>query len=138
MAQRHYHDAPVRKKEIKAMGQSKDRTYDPAEIEARLKEGLPAWTFADGFIERTYNTSGWKGTLIVVNTVGHLCEAAWHHPDMEVSYNRVTVKLQNHDAGGITDKDFELATKLDEVVLWQPDGALTGPPASQRYIKRED
>ena len=66
-----------------------------------------------------------KATLIVVNTVGHLCEAAWHHPDMEVSYNKVRVKLQNHDAGGITDKDFELASKLDEVVLWQPAGERT-------------
>ena len=120
------------------MGENKEKTYTPDEINARLQEGLPAWSFAGGFIERTYKTSGWKGTLIVVNTVGHLCEAAWHHPDMEVSYNKVRVKLQNHDANGITDKDFELAQKLDEVVLWKPQGALTGPPASQSYIKQED
>ena len=61
-----------------------------------------------------------------------------HHPDMEVSYNRVVVKLQNHDAGGITDKDFELAAKLDQVVLWRPNGALTGPPKSQQVIKHEE
>ncbi|MGI9463512.1 MAG: 4a-hydroxytetrahydrobiopterin dehydratase [Aestuariivirgaceae bacterium] len=112
-----------------------DKTYSASEIDARLSDGLTAWHHADGFIQRTYNTSGWKGTLIIVNTIGHLCEAAWHHPDLEVSYNKVTVKLQNHDAGGITDKDFELAGKLDDVVLWRPAGALTGPPASQAYVK---
>lgn len=123
------------------MGQNTDqkteKTYSPSEIEERLADGLASWQFASGFIARTYNTTGWKATLMVVNTVGHLCEAAWHHPDMEVSYNKVRVKLQNHDAGGITDKDFELARKLDDIVLWQPDGALTGPPASKSIIKSE-
>lgn len=119
------------------MGQNTEKTYTPSQIEAKLVGRLARWQFADGFIERTYITTGWKATLIVVNTVGHLCEAAWHHPDMEVTYNKVRVKLQNHDAGGITDKDFELAQKLDDVVLWQPDGALTGPPVSQSIIKRE-
>ena len=121
--------------------ESKERTYSEADINTRLADGLPAWSYADGFIQRLYNTTNWKGTLIVVNTIGHLCEAAWHHPDMEISYNRVLVKLQNHAAAGITDKDFELAGKLDEVVLWQPgkqSGALTGPPDSHRYIKLED
>ena len=119
------------------MGQTTEKTYSLSEIEARLADGLAAWNFAGGFIDRTYNTTGWKATLMVVNAVGYLCEAAWHHPDMEVTYNKVRVKLQNHDAGGITDKDFQLAQKLDDVVLWQPDGALTGPPASQRIVKSE-
>ncbi len=119
------------------MSQSAETTYSQSEIDARLKEKLPAWSYADGFIQRSYSTSGWKGTLIVVNTLGHLCEAAWHHPDLEVSYNRIRVKLQNHAANGITAKDFELAEKLDEVVLWRPEGALTGPPASQSYVKDE-
>ena len=119
------------------MSESAERTYSPDEIDERLQADLSGWRFADGFIQRTYNTSGWKGTLMVVNTVGNLCETAWHHPDLEVSYNKVLVKLQNHAAKGITDKDFELAEKLDEVVLWQPSGALTGPPASYRFIKQD-
>jgi 4a-hydroxytetrahydrobiopterin dehydratase len=48
------------------------------------------------------------------------------------------VRLTNHDAGGITDKDFELAKKIEDLVQWQPGkdgGALKGPPASQPYIK---
>jgi 4a-hydroxytetrahydrobiopterin dehydratase len=113
---------------------SNERTYSDNEIAERLAAGHPGWHFADGFIQRTYKTTNWKSTMMVVNTVAYLCEAAWHHPDLEVSYNTVVVKLQNHAAKGITDKDFELATKLDEVIGWQPDGALTGPPASHRIL----
>ena len=97
-----------------------DEVYDENEINERLGEELPAWAFKDGWIRRKYKTSGWKSTLMVVNTVGHLAEAAWHHPDLTVSYAFVTVKLQNHAAKGITDKDFALAKKIEEVVMWQP------------------
>ena len=92
-------------------------------------------------IRRKYKTSGWKATLMVVNTVGHLAEAAWHHPDLTVSYAFVNVKLMNHAAKGVTEKDFELAAKIEEVVMWQPgvnaDSALEGTPDDQRfkYIK---
>ena len=120
-----------------------DEVYSAEEIEARLKEQLPKWTFEDGFIRRKYKTSGWKATLMVVNTVGHLAEAAWHHPDLNVSYAFVTVKLVNHAAKGVTAKDFELARKIEEVVLWQPGAdtgsALEGTPDDPRfkYIKYE-
>ena len=118
-----------------------DETYTEAEINERLGEELPQWEYRDGWIRRKYKTSGWKGTLMVVNTVGHLAEAAWHHPDLTVSYAFVNVKLQNHAAKGITDKDFELARKIEDVVQWQPgadsDSALEGTPDDQRfkYIK---
>ncbi len=120
-----------------------ERTYDDAEVEERLKRELPHWRLADRHICRTYRTANWKGALMVVNAVGHLAEAAWHHPDMLVSYNSVEVRLRNHAAKGITDKDFELARKIDEVVLWRPaleGGALTGTPADPRfaYLKYED
>ena len=114
-----------------------DEVYGEAEIQARLAEQLPAWTYEDGWIRRKYKTSGWKATLMVVNTVGHLAEAAWHHPDLNVSYAFVTVKLMNHAAKGVTDKDFELARKIEEVVLWQPDAdagsALEGTPDDPRF-----
>ena len=57
---------------------------------------------------------------MLVNAIGYLAEAAYHHPDLTVTWGRVTVKLQNHAAGGIIDKDFELARKIEEVVLWRP------------------
>lgn len=114
-----------------------EKVYTEAEVEAKLKEILPHWTLKEGWIRRTYKTSGWKSTLMVVNTVGHLAEAGWHHPDLNVSYAFVTVKLQNHAAKGITDKDFELAQKIEDVVQWQPalndTGALEGTPEDPRF-----
>ena len=118
-----------------------DEVYSVTEIEARLKEELPTWKYSGGWICRKYETSGWKGTLMVVNTVGHLAEVAWHHPDLTVSYAFVNVKLQNHAAKGITERDFALAAKIEDVVMWQPGAvegsALEGTPDDQRfkYIK---
>jgi pterin-4-alpha-carbinolamine dehydratase (EC 4.2.1.96) len=127
---------------IRVMAKSAgERTYTDAEIEAKLKESLPHWTFSGGAIRRRYRTHGWKGTLMVINAVGHLCEAAWHHPDIAASYDWVEVSLSTHSAKGITDKDFELARKIEDVVHWQPGkagGALEGTPhndARFAYIK---
>jgi 4a-hydroxytetrahydrobiopterin dehydratase len=120
---------------------SPGEVYAPEEIQQRLQAELPGWYFEDGWIRRKYRTSGWKATLMVVNTVGHLAEAAWHHPDLTVSYAFVTVKLMNHAAKGVTDKDFELARKIEEVVCWrpgtEPGAALEGTPDDPRfkYIK---
>jgi 4a-hydroxytetrahydrobiopterin dehydratase len=117
--------------------EGKDETYTEEEIEARLKDELPNWYYEGGWIRRKYKTSGWKATLMVVNTVGHLAEAGWHHPDMTVSYAFVIVKLMNHAAKGVTDKDFELAKKMEEVIQWQPateeGSALDGTPEDPRF-----
>ncbi len=114
--------------------------YSEAEIQDRLQRELPHWYLENGWIRRKYRTSGWKGTLMVVNTVGHLAEAAWHHPDLTVSYAFVIVKLITHTHKGITDKDFTLARKIEEVIQWQPSlegGPLEGTPDDPRfkYIK---
>ncbi len=119
---------------------TQDETYSDEEVESLLKEYIPHWYLENGWIRRKYRTSGWKGTLMVVNTVGHLAEAAFHHPDLTVSYAFVIVKLMNHAAKGITNKDFELAQKIEEVIMWQPGkygGALEGTPDDPRfkYIK---
>ncbi|MFO7902735.1 MAG: 4a-hydroxytetrahydrobiopterin dehydratase [Pirellulaceae bacterium] len=115
--------------------QLKDKTYSEDEIKARLQRELPNWYLEDGWIRRKYRTSGWKGTLMVIATVGHLAEAAWHHPDISASYAFVIVKLVNHAAKGITEKDFELARKIEDVVHWQPaeDSALEGTPKDPRF-----
>jgi len=104
-----------------------DEVYPIDEITARLSEELPKWYLEDGWICRKYKTGGWKGTLMVVNTVGHLAEAAWHHPDLKVSYALVVVKLTDHSAKGVTEKDFELAKKIEETVMWRP-GFIVGSP----------
>lgn len=119
----------------------KERTYDEAEISARLAAILPHWRYEGGWIRRTYRTHSWKSTLMVINAVGHLAEAAWHHPDLTASYAWVEVRLQTHTAKGITDKDFELAKKIEDVVQWQPGkegGALEGTPQDDQrfaYVK---
>ncbi|MBX2824325.1 MAG: 4a-hydroxytetrahydrobiopterin dehydratase [Gammaproteobacteria bacterium] len=122
---------------------TKERVYSDDEVVARLSAELPLWYLENGWIRRKYRTSGWKGTLMVINTVGHLAEAAWHHPDISASYAFVIVKLVNHAAKGITDKDFELAKKIEETVHWQPareGGALVGTPqdARFRYLKYDN
>ena len=118
---------------------SDDKTYNEREIKQRLTAELPAWYLDNGTIRRKYETSGWKGTLMVVNTVGHLAEAAWHHPDIAVSYAFVIVKLTTHSAKGVTGKDFELAKKIEETLMWRPGSAsaLEGTPDGPRfqYIK---
>ena len=123
------------------MAENKERTYGDAEVTARLQQSLPHWYLEDGWIRRKYRTNSWKGTLMLINAVGHLAEAAWHHPDITASYAWVEVRLQNHAARGITDKDFALAEKIEEVVQWQPgtEGkGLEGTPQEDlrfAYIK---
>lgn len=117
------------------------KIYSDAEIETKLAAELPHWYLENGWIRRKYKTSSWKSTMMVVTTVGHLAEAAWHHPDLTVSYAFVIVKLCTHDAKGITNKDFELASKIESVIAWQPaleGGALEGTPNDDvrfKYLK---
>eukprot|EP01037_Dinobryon_pediforme_P022897 gene22897-24202_t len=114
-----------------------DRVYSDTEVAARLAAENPKWRLEDGWIRRTYRTASWKGTLMVINTVGHLAEAAWHHPDLTASYAWVEVRLNTHSAKGITDKDFALARKIEDVVQWQPATEGTGlegtPSGDQRF-----
>lgn len=106
-----------------------DPQLDDTAIGERLA-ALPGWSYERGWIRREYKTDGWPHTLLLVNAIAFLAEAAYHHPDLAVTWARVEVKLKTHSAGGITDKDFELARQIDATVLWTPasGSALTGPP----------
>jgi 4a-hydroxytetrahydrobiopterin dehydratase len=119
---------------------ARETVLEDSAVAERLARDLPRWTFEEGWIKRTYKTNSWKGTLMVVNAVGHLAEAAWHHPDITLSYAWLEVRLTTHTAKGITEKDLALAKKIEEVVAWQPGlegGALEGTPTDPRfaYIK---
>ncbi len=106
-------------------------TYDLAAIPERLAAlGLDDWSLDDGWLRRKFNTDGWPTTLMLVNAIGFLCEAAWHHADLSVTWGKVWVKLKTHSAGGITDKDFSLARKIEDLALWRPEtgGPLEGTP----------
>src|SRR4029434_3724949 len=97
---------------------TKEATYDEAQIAEKMK-ALPGWHSQDGWIRRVYKTDGWPTTLMLVNAIGYLSEAAYHHPDLSVTWGRITVKLSTHSAGGITDKDFALARRIEDVALWR-------------------
>lgn len=111
-----------------------ERVCSDAEIATRLSGRLAAWRHADGQLVRRYRTSGWKSTLLAANAVAHLAEAAWHHPDLLLTWDCVEVRLSTHTAKGVTDKDFELAEQIEDVVTWRPEGgALRAPPADSRH-----
>ncbi|MSP66837.1 MAG: 4a-hydroxytetrahydrobiopterin dehydratase [Alphaproteobacteria bacterium] len=114
----------------------KPRKLAAAVVRARLAKTLPHWTLQGGQLVRRYQTGGWKGTLLAVNAIGHLAEAAWHHPDILATYPAVEVRLSTHEAGGISERDFALAAKIEEVIQWRPGrdgGALEGTPDDPRH-----
>jgi 4a-hydroxytetrahydrobiopterin dehydratase len=123
------------------MSAAREMPMQDNEVTDWLAANLPSWRLEDGWIRRTYRTNSWKGTLMVINAVGHLAEVAWHHPDLTASYAWVEVRLKTHTAKGITAKDLELARKIEEVIYWRPGkegGALEGTPEKDlrfAYIK---
>jgi 4a-hydroxytetrahydrobiopterin dehydratase len=113
------------------MSEKQEKVYSHEEVQAKIKEsGLGDWYLEDGWLRRKYNTDGWPTTLMLTNAIGYLCEAAWHHADLAITWGKLWVKLKTHSAGGITDKDFALARKIEDVVLWKPESGspLTGTP----------
>ena len=113
------------------MSEKTEKTYSDAEIAARLQQtGLTDWYLEEGWMRRKYTTDGWPTTLMLTNAIGYLCEAAYHHADLSITWGKLWVKLKTHSAGGITDKDFALARKIEDVVLWRPEkgGPLEGTP----------
>jgi|SRR5579883_369907 4a-hydroxytetrahydrobiopterin dehydratase len=115
----------------------REPTYAEAQIQEQLAS-LPGWYYEDGWLRRYYATDGWPITMMLVNAIGFVAEAANHHPDLSVTWARVGVKLRTHSAGGITGKDFELARRIEEVALWRPPagGALEGNP--KKFVQSGD
>ena len=91
---------------------------------------LPQWEVRDNWLRRKYATPGWSHTLLLANTIGYVAEAAWHHPDLELGYAQVIVRIQTHRVCGLTASDFALAHRIEEISVWKPpaDSPLTGFP----------
>ena len=87
----------------------------PEDIKAHLLS-LPEWTIAGRELVRVFQFKDFRAALGFVNHVGVLAEEAGHHPDIDIRYNRVRLGLTTHDAGGITAKDFALASQADRLV----------------------
>jgi 4a-hydroxytetrahydrobiopterin dehydratase len=81
------------------------------EISARLP-GLPGWERTGGSIAATFSRADFRDSLLFLGMVAYLAEAAGHHPDVAVSWNKVTLTLSTHSAGGLTGADFALAEKI--------------------------
>lgn len=75
--------------------------------------GLAGWEYADKAIHRKFETDDFAAALDLTNRIGALAEEANHHPDLELGWGRVVVHLSSHDAGGVTDRDVALATRID-------------------------
>jgi 4a-hydroxytetrahydrobiopterin dehydratase len=84
------------------------------EINSRLVS-VPDWQIESGELVRTFLFKDFRASLAFVNKVGDLAEAAGHHPDIDIRYNKVRLALVTHDAGGITQKDFDLAASADKL-----------------------
>jgi 4a-hydroxytetrahydrobiopterin dehydratase len=95
-----------------------------SEIAERLK-ALPGWRLESGAVVRDYTTDGWPTTLMLVNAIGFVAEAADHHPDLAVSWGKVQVKLWTHSAGGVTASDMELARVIEQTALWRPQAGTS-------------
>src|SRR6201986_2542261 len=86
-------------------------TFSTDQAHARLGS-LTGWKIEQGELARTFEFKDFAGALQFVNRVGELAEKAGHHPDIDIRYNRVRLALVTHSAGGLTEKDFELAAQI--------------------------
>lgn len=77
---------------------------------------LENWSEVGDALERTFSFGNFVEALAFVNRVGELAEAENHHPDIRIDYSKVTLRWWTHTAGGITDRDRELAARSDELV----------------------
>lgn len=74
------------------------------------------WSQTGETIQRTLQFKDFKASMAFVNAIAAEAERVGHHPDMLIRYNKVTLTLSTHDAGGLTRKDFDLAATIDEMV----------------------
>ncbi len=83
------------------------------EIMARLAQ-LPGWRYEGVTLTKTYTLADFPHAVGFVVQIGMLAEAAWHHPDLTINWNKVGVTLSTHEEGGVTEKDCDLAAKFEE------------------------
>ena len=85
------------------------------EIQGKLRT-VPGWELTKNKgIQKKFSFGDFKGALAFVNKVGELAEQSDHHPDITINYNKVTLSVITHSAGGLTTKDFDLATHIEKI-----------------------
>ena len=88
---------------------------DPAAVDRALAERSLSWQRHDAELVKVVRRERFAGALAYVNQVGALAEAADHHPDIDIRWDTVTLRLSTHSAGGLTARDLELAAEIDRL-----------------------
>jgi 4a-hydroxytetrahydrobiopterin dehydratase len=88
---------------------------DEGAVDAALADRGIAWGREGSELVKVVRRKGFVGALEFVNQVGALAETADHHPDIDIRWDTVTLRLSTHSAGGLTDKDLSLAAEIDEL-----------------------
>lgn len=92
---------------------TKEAALTPARAKSLLEGLNGGWTIARGRLEKEFGFEDFRGALEFTNKVGAEADRIDHHPDVALSWGRVKLSLWTHDAGGLTDKDFVLAARVD-------------------------
>ena len=82
---------------------------------AEQMQRLPEWTLKGDQIERQLTFQNFVDAMVFVNKVAEVAEELGHHPDLRIVYNRVSLALSTHDAGGLTQKDFQMAQRIESL-----------------------
>jgi 4a-hydroxytetrahydrobiopterin dehydratase len=91
-------------------------TVSSAEVQRRLKALDSHWEIVDNTkLKRVFTFEDFAQALAFVNKVGEMAEAANHHPDIQILYNTVILELWTHDISGLSETDFDLAAKIDQI-----------------------
>jgi len=85
----------------------------PAEIKETLQT-IPGWALQDGKLTRDWTFKDFVQAMEFINKIATLAEAAGHHPDIDIRYNNVRLSLVSHDAGGITQRDANMARQINQ------------------------
>ena len=85
-----------------------------AQIKTNLKS-VPDWKKSGSAITRIFQFKDFVAAMKFINAVAKLAEKAWHHPDIDIRWNKVTLTLTTHSEGGLTAKDFQLAKQFDRL-----------------------
>jgi 4a-hydroxytetrahydrobiopterin dehydratase len=89
---------------------------DKQSIEEKLKALKTPWGIEDASITYTFKFEDFLEAMRFVNQVAELAQKADHHPDIDIRYNKVSITLSTHDAGGVTQKDIDLAEQIDMLI----------------------
>jgi 4a-hydroxytetrahydrobiopterin dehydratase len=92
-----------------------EKRLSDAEIQSELGQ-LDGWTLDGNAIRKQYTLGGFPDAVAFVARLAFDAEAADHHPDIQINYKRVTLTFSTHSAGGLTEKDFAGARKVDALV----------------------